>query len=161
MATPTAYGSSWPRDWNQGRTAAHAAAATMPDPLSHCDRLEVKPTPPQQSEPMQLDSFFFFFLFLGPHLHYMEFPGLGVKSELQLLAYTTATATRIWAASAPMPQLSATLAPQPTRQGQRSWRHYVRFLTCWATRELLFNKLKLNKSAEIITTASDGQFQIN
>ena len=27
------------------------------------------------------------------HLRHMEFPGLGVNSELQLLAYTTATAT--------------------------------------------------------------------
>ena len=33
------------------------------------------------------------FLFLGPHLQYMEVPRLGVKLELQLLAYTTATAT--------------------------------------------------------------------
>ena len=38
---------------------------------------------------------FFFFLssvFLGPHLWYMEVPRLGVELELQLLAYTTATA---------------------------------------------------------------------
>ena len=31
------------------------------------------------------------FLFLGPHLWHMEVPGLGVKSELQLLAYAIAT----------------------------------------------------------------------
>ena len=43
-------------------------------------------------------SFFFFFLFLlffcflGPHPQPMEVPRLGVESELQLLAYTTATA---------------------------------------------------------------------
>ena len=30
--------------------------------------------------------------FLGPHLHHMEGPRLGVKLDLQLLAYTTATA---------------------------------------------------------------------
>ena len=36
---------------------------------------------------------FFFFFFLGPHLWHMEVPRLGVKSELQVLAYTTATAT--------------------------------------------------------------------
>ena len=30
--------------------------------------------------------------FLGPHLQHMEVPRLGVKSELQLLACTTATA---------------------------------------------------------------------
>ena len=35
----------------------------------------------------------FGFCFLGPHLWHMEVPRLGVESELQLLAYTTATAT--------------------------------------------------------------------
>ena len=34
------------------------------------------------------------FLFLGPHLRHMEVPRLGVQSELQLPAYTTATATQ-------------------------------------------------------------------
>ena len=34
------------------------------------------------------------FSLLGPHLWYMEVPKLGVESELQLPAYTTATATR-------------------------------------------------------------------
>ena len=33
-------------------------------------------------------------LFLGPHLQHMEVPRLGVESELKLLAYVTATATR-------------------------------------------------------------------
>ena len=37
--------------------------------------------------------FFFFFSFLGPHPWHMGVPRLGVKSELQLLVYTTATAT--------------------------------------------------------------------
>ena len=32
--------------------------------------------------------------FLGPHPWYMEVPRLGVESELQLLAYTTAIATQ-------------------------------------------------------------------
>ena len=36
--------------------------------------------------------FFFSFVFLGPHPWHMEIPRLGVKSELQLPAYTTATA---------------------------------------------------------------------
>ena len=36
--------------------------------------------------------FFFFFCFLGPHPRHMEVPRLGVESELQLPAYTTATA---------------------------------------------------------------------
>ena len=35
---------------------------------------------------------FFFFCFLGPHLRHMEIPRLGVKLELQLPVYTTATA---------------------------------------------------------------------
>ena len=35
----------------------------------------------------------FIFFFLGPHLQHMEVPGLGVESELQLSAYTTAMAT--------------------------------------------------------------------
>ena len=37
-------------------------------------------------------NFFFFFFFLGPHLRHMEVSRLGVKSELQLLAYTTVIA---------------------------------------------------------------------
>ena len=35
---------------------------------------------------------FFFPVFLGPHPQYIEVPRLEVKSEIQLLAYTTATA---------------------------------------------------------------------
>ena len=42
---------------------------------------------------------FFSFCFLGPHSWHMEVPRLRVESELQLPAYTTATATQIWAAS--------------------------------------------------------------
>ena len=34
-----------------------------------------------------------FLVFLGPHLWHMEVPELGVKSELQLPAYATATVT--------------------------------------------------------------------
>ena len=34
---------------------------------------------------------FIFFFFLGPQLQHMEVPRLGVESELQLLAHTTAT----------------------------------------------------------------------
>ena len=36
----------------------------------------------------------YIYVFLGPHLLHMEVPRLGVKLELQLLTYTTATATR-------------------------------------------------------------------
>ena len=46
---------------------------------------------------------FFFFHFLGLHLQHVEVPRRGVESELQLPAYTTATATR---------------DPSPTEQGQ-------------------------------------------
>ena len=38
--------------------------------------------------------FFFFFVFLGPHLWPMEVPRLRVELELQLPVYTRATATR-------------------------------------------------------------------
>ena len=57
--------------------------------------------------------FLFYFCFLGPQVQHMEVPRLGVKSELKLLAYTTATATatrdlgHIWLT----PQLTATLDP--------------------------------------------------
>ena len=34
------------------------------------------------------------FYFLGPHTRHLEVPRLGAESELQLLAYTTATATQ-------------------------------------------------------------------
>ena len=37
---------------------------------------------------------FFLFVFLGPHLRFMEVPRLGIRLELQLPAYTTATATQ-------------------------------------------------------------------
>ena len=43
---------------------------------------------------MQSLPFFFFFFFLGPHPRHMEVPRLGVESEIQPLAYTTATATQ-------------------------------------------------------------------
>ena len=38
--------------------------------------------------------FFCFICFLGPHPQHMEIPRVGVKSELQWLAYTTATTTQ-------------------------------------------------------------------
>ena len=39
---------------------------------------------------------FCFFVFLEPHPWHMEVPSLGVKSELQLPAYATTTATATW-----------------------------------------------------------------
>ena len=47
---------------------------------------------------------FLSFVFLGPHLRHMEVPRLGVESELQLLAYTTA---RSEPSLQPIPQLKA------------------------------------------------------
>ena len=41
---------------------------------------------------LSLSLFFFFLFFLGLLLQHMEVPSLGVKTKLQLLAYTTATA---------------------------------------------------------------------
>ena len=35
--------------------------------------------------------YFIYFIFLGLHPRHMEVPGLGVESEVQLLAYATAT----------------------------------------------------------------------
>ena len=52
------------------------------------------------------------FAFLGPHLQHVEVPWLGVESELQLLAYATATAnTRSELRLQPTPQLTATPDP--------------------------------------------------
>ena len=63
--------------------------------------------------------FFVFLSFLGPHLWHMEFPRLGVKLELQLPAYTTATASLSPSqVFRPTPQLMATLDPYPTEQGR-------------------------------------------
>ena len=40
-----------------------------------------------------LSYFYFYFVFLGHNMQHMEVPRLGIQSELQLLAYATATAT--------------------------------------------------------------------
>ena len=55
-----------------------------------------------------------FFFFLWPHLQHREVPRLGVKSELQLPAYTTATAT---------PDLSCICELHHTYTGQGSNPH--------------------------------------
>ena len=55
--------------------------------------------------------FFFFFCFLGSHSRHMKVPRLGVKSELQLQAYTETTAT-----------------PDPSRicdLRHNSWQHWI------------------------------------
>ena len=59
----------------------------------------------------------FLIVFLRPHLLHMKVPRLGVESELQLQAYTTATA-------APNPALSATYTT--AHNHARSLTHRVR-----------------------------------
>ena len=54
--------------------------------------------------------FLFLFLFLGPHLQHMEFPRLGIESELQLPAYTTAIA---------MPDMSRICHPHHSSRQQQ------------------------------------------
>ena len=68
----------------------YTIAAAIPDPLNHCAG------PQQLLEPLQLKLgfFFFFFVILGLHLWLMEIPRLGVQLELQLQAYSAATATQ-------------------------------------------------------------------
>ena len=56
--------------------------------------------------------FILFIYFLGLHPQHMEGPRLGVKSGLQLLVYTTATATQDPSLICdPSPQLTATPDP--------------------------------------------------
>ena len=77
MAPPAAFGSSLARD------LIPATAAAMPDPLTHCAWLRIKPTPLQQPELLQLDFFFFLsFCLFHMHLWHMEVPRLGVGLEL-------------------------------------------------------------------------------
>ena len=71
------------------------------------------------SEPASTDHFLtgiaFLFSFLQPHLWPVEVPSLEVKSELQLPAYTTATANpRSETHLQPTLQLMAMPDPQPT-----------------------------------------------
>ena len=59
---------------------------------------------------------FLFACFLGPHLRHLDVPRLEVESELQLLAYTRATATRDPTCVCNLhPQLKATPDPRPNK----------------------------------------------
>ena len=60
-----------------------------------------------------------FFFLLGLHPQHMEVPRLGVDLELQLLAYTTATATQNLSHISDL-RYSSQLDPQPTERGQGS-----------------------------------------
>ena len=56
----------------------------------HSGMPHAQPKKKNFQEKLYFNKFFFFFLvFLGPYPRHMEFPRLGVKSELQLLAYDT------------------------------------------------------------------------
>ena len=76
---------------------------------------------------------FFPFLFLGLHLMDMEIPSLGVKSELQLLAYTTGIAVpdpnHIFNLLCSLQQCRTHWA-RPGMEPESSW-ILVGFLTCW------------------------------
>ena len=77
---PAAHGRS------RARYQTCTVAVTIPDP----QLTEPLGTPIHRT---LLLYFFFFFVFLGLHPQHMEIPGLGVELELQLPAYTRATAT--------------------------------------------------------------------
>ena len=63
-----------------------AYGGVLLEPLSWSDCVSV------MSDCSFFFSFLSFFCFLGPHPWHVEVPRLGVKSDLQLLAYATATA---------------------------------------------------------------------
>ena len=106
---PSGIWSSLTRDQIQAVLVTWVAAAAMPDPLTHCARLELNlclSAPERLLIPLthsgnSYSTIFYFnfilrfvclFVFLGLHLWHTEVPRLGVKLELQLLAYTTTTA---------------------------------------------------------------------
>ena len=72
------------------------------------------------------------FCFLGPHPRYMEVPRLGVKSELQLPAYTTAKQCQILAVSASYTTALLTHWARPGLEPTSSWIP-VGLFTRWAT----------------------------
>ena len=80
---------------------------------------------------------FFFLFFLGPHLQHMEVPrpGSQIRAAAAGLCHSHSN-IRSELHLSPMPQLVATLDPQPIDWGQGSNPHpqgyYVRSLTCWA-----------------------------
>lgn len=81
---------------------------------------------------IHLYDFFFFFLQSDPQ--HMEVPWIGVESELQLKAHTTATAIPEMSHISDLcHKLMVMVAPKPTEQGQDSHPHphgdWVRSLT--------------------------------
>ena len=98
MAVPTAYGSSWARDWIQVTAATYATAVAIPDSLTHCAGPGTEAVPLQRPKPLLSDSsatvpqwelpdwilfcFKIFFVFLGPHPHHLQISRLGAELEL-------------------------------------------------------------------------------
>ena len=67
---------------------------------------------------------FLLFGFLGLRLQHMEVPRLGVESELQLLAYTTATAMSSKPHLQPTLQLPATPTARDWTEPGQGWNPY-------------------------------------
>ena len=81
--------------------------------------------------------YIFFFCFLGPYLRHMEVPRLGVQSELQPPAYTTATATQDLSHVCDLHHSSRQCWILNPLNEARDWTSsswiLVWFVTCWAT----------------------------
>ena len=93
-----AYGSSQARDWIRATVVSCGNAGSF-NPL-HQVVYQTHTSAATHTAAVRffffflsLSFFFFFFCFLRLHPRHMEVPRLGVESELQLPAYTTATAT--------------------------------------------------------------------
>ena len=54
MAAPVAQGSSQTRDWIHTTVANYTTAVATVDPLTHCARPGMEPTPPEWPKPLQL-----------------------------------------------------------------------------------------------------------
>ena len=101
---------------NQSHSCNLHHASAMPDLLTHCPGLGIKPAPLQQ--PLRCCPwilfffFFFFFVFLGPHWWHMEVPRLGVQSELTDASHSHSHSnTGSELCLRPIPQLTALSDP--------------------------------------------------
>ena len=103
---------------------------------------------PWQGLTTDLCLFVFFFFFLGPYQWHMEVPRIGVKSELQLLACTTATAipdlTSFTYTTAHGNAGSPTHWAGPVIEPTSSWM-LVRFVSAVPQRELLNTQFWLHQ----------------
>ena len=131
MVTSKAYGNAQARDW---------IWATMMDPLIHRASWGSNPhLHPQWSEPLQLDSFFFFlsfflsfFFFYGHTCSLWKFPGQGLNQSCSWgLPVPHPQHHWNWAASVTYAQFTAMSDPQPTEWGRGS-KIQCRVLNAWA-----------------------------